>query len=100
MLVRDCVSLSPFVGGSGPRRGFIALMCNSENRKLNVSDYLARHGRGEIAASFTCDDPTTDLRSFTESTILALLELFDNELKPIVEGKTFEETPIDWQGYK
>jgi hypothetical protein len=22
------------------------------------------------------------------------------DLKPILDGKTFEETPIDWQGYK
>ena len=24
----------------------------------------------------------------------------DDELKPIIEGKTWESTPIDWQGYK
>jgi hypothetical protein len=26
--------------------------------------------------------------------------LLDRELKPILEGKTFEEIPIDWLGYK
>jgi hypothetical protein len=26
--------------------------------------------------------------------------LLDADLKPILEGKTFEEIPIDWVGYK
>ena len=76
------------------------MICPPDNRKLNVRDYLDRHGRSETSASFTSDDPTRGLREFAESTVRTLLGLFDNELKPIVEGKRFEETPIDWQGYK
>jgi len=26
--------------------------------------------------------------------------LLDRDLKPIINGQTFEETPIDWMGYK
>ncbi len=29
-----------------------------------------------------------------------LIDLFDDDLKPIVEGETLESTPIDWQGHK
>jgi len=97
---RLLLNVSFVVGVSGRRRGFVALICNADNRKLDVRDYLKLHGRSEISEMFTSDDPTRDVRSFTESTIRTLLQVFDNELKPIVDGKTFEETPIDWQGYK
>jgi hypothetical protein len=49
---------------------------------------------------FTSDVPATELRAFTETAVRTLLTLFDNELKPVVEGKTFETTPVDWDGYK
>jgi len=26
--------------------------------------------------------------------------LLDTDLKPIIDGTTFEETPIDWMGYR
>jgi hypothetical protein len=64
-----------------------------------VHDYLVRHGRSDEARLLTNDAPT-DVRAFSELAIRLLLDLLAGELKPVVEGKTFEETPIDWQGYK
>jgi hypothetical protein len=94
------LSLSFFIGRSGQRRGFTALISRAGNGRLDVGDYLELHGRSDLSALFTSDDPSANLRSFAESAIRTLLSLFDNELKPVVEGKTFEETPIDWQGYR
>jgi hypothetical protein len=92
--------LSFFVGRSGTRRGFTALINKHDEGSLNVEDYLKLHGHSDVSASFTLDGPPTDLRGFAESAMQTLLGLLDKELKPIVEGKTFEVTPIDWQGYK
>ncbi len=75
------------------------MISTPDNRKLNVHDYLVLHGRSDMARLLT-DDAPTDVRAFSESSVRMLIGLLDNELKPIVEGKTFEETPIDWDGYK
>ena len=99
-LPRLLLDVSFFVGRSGARRGFTAMISKPGDGRLDVEDYLKLHGRSDVSASLTLDGPPTDLRSFAESAIQTLLALLDNELRPIVEGKTFEETPIDWQGYK
>jgi hypothetical protein len=93
------LSVSSFLGRAGLKRGFNAMISTPDNRKLNVHDFLVRHGRSDMARLLTEDAPT-DVRAFSESSVRMLIDLLDNELKPIVEGKTFEETPIDWQGYK
>jgi hypothetical protein len=70
------------------------------NRMLNVADYLKLHGREDLTKFFRYRDPKTDVRHFADSLLQILIGLFGTDLKPIIEGKTFEETPIDWQGYK
>ena len=40
------------------------------------------------------------MRGFADAAVRTLLGLFDTELKAVLDGETFEETPIDWQGYK
>jgi hypothetical protein len=92
-------SISFFLGPDGLRRGFNAMLITPDNRKLNLDDYLVRHGRSDIVPLLTRDGPP-DVQAFAEASVGILIGVLDNELKPIVEGKTFEETPIDWQGYK
>ncbi len=94
------LTVSFFPASDGLNGGFNAMIIKPRNRKLVVLDYLERRGRSDLPELFRYDDPATDLRRFAESTIRTLVGLLDDELKPIVEGKTFEETPIDWQGYK
>lgn len=94
------LTVSFFAASDGLNGGFNVMIVKPPNRKLVVLDYLERRGRTDLPRLFTYSDPATDLRSFAESRIRTLLDLLDGELKPIVEGKTFEETPIDWQGYK
>jgi hypothetical protein len=84
----------------GRRRGFTALISKPGHGRLDVGDYLDLHGQSEMSALFTSDDPGTDVRAFAEATIRRLLGLLDNELKPIIDGQTWESTPIDWQGHK
>jgi hypothetical protein len=93
------LDISSFLGRAGLKRGFNAMISTRDNRKLNVHEYLVLHGRSDMAELLT-DDAPTDVRAFSESSVRMLIGLLDNELKPIVEGTTFEETPIDWQGYK
>jgi hypothetical protein len=96
--MRIGVSFSAAV--EGRNGGFTVLIINPVNRKLNVNDYLKLHGREELSKFFTYRDPPTDIRSFADSFLQMLCGLLDQDLKPIVDGKTFEETPIDWMGYK
>jgi hypothetical protein len=93
------LDVSSFLARSSPKRGFNAMISTPDNRKLNVRNYLVRHGRSDVAELLT-DNAPSDVRAFSEASIRLLLDLLDGELKPIVEGETFEETPIDWAGYK
>jgi hypothetical protein len=94
------LTVSFVVGVSGQRRSFNALIHKPDHGTLNVRDYLKLHGRAEMISVFTSDVPAAELRAFTETAVRTLLTLFDNDLRPVIEGKTFEETPIDWDGYK
>lgn len=85
---------------AGRSGGFVALIENPVNRKLDVEDFLKLHGRDELTKFFTYRDPNTDVRSFADSFFHMLSALLDTDLKPILDGKTFEETPIDWMGYR
>lgn len=97
--VRLLLDISSFLGTDGRKRGFTAIISTPDNHKLNVEDYLELHGRSDMARSLTEEAPH-DVRAFSESSVRMLIDLLDNELKPVVEGKTFEETPFNWDGYK
>jgi hypothetical protein len=88
--------ISFFAASDGLNGGFNAMIIKPVNRKLDVADYLESRGRTDLQQSFIYNDPATDLHRFATSVVQTLLGLLDNELKPVIEGKTFEETPIDW----
>ena len=93
------LNISFSAAAQGLNGGFVALITKPVNRKLDVEDYLKRRGRN-VDAFFSYRDPTTDVRFFAESFVDTLIGALDSELRPVVEGKTFEETPIDWGGYR
>jgi len=80
--------------------GFLVWIIKPVERLLNLEDYLKLHGREELTKMFAYRDPATDVRNFADSFLQMLCTLFDNDLKAILDGTTFEETPIDWMGYK
>jgi hypothetical protein len=84
----------------GLNGGFTVLLIKPVNRKLDVEDYLKEHGREALTKYFTYRDPATNVRSFADMFLVMLVGLLERDLKPILEGRTFEETPIDWMGYK
>lgn len=92
------ISFSP--APQGLNGGFIVLITKPVNRKLDVEEYLKRRGRKDLESVFTYRDPATDIRKFAESFVDALTRALDAELRPVLEGKVFEETPIDWGGYR
>jgi hypothetical protein len=85
---------------AGRSGGFVVLIETPVNRKLDVEDFLKLHGRDDPTKFFTYHDPNTDVRNFADSFFHMLSALLDTDLKPILDGKTFEETPIDWMGYR
>jgi hypothetical protein len=94
------IDVSFFADARRQKGGFTVLIIRPVNRKLDVEDYLKLHGREELSKSFSYREPNTDVRGFAESFFRMLGGLLDEDLKPIVDGKVFEETPIDWMGYK
>lgn len=94
------MDVSFFSASQGHQGGFGVLIVNPVNRKLSVKEYLRLHGRKELAQGFNYRDSSVDVRGFADSFIRTLLDLMSNDLKPILEGRVWEETPIDWMGYK
>jgi hypothetical protein len=92
--------ISFFAAKDGLNGGFTILIIKPVNRKLNVEDYLKRRERNELTSFFTYPDAKTDVRKFANNFLQMFCKLLDTDLKPIIDGQTFEETPIDWQGYK
>lgn len=79
--------------------GFTILIVRPGNRKLSVKEYLRAHGESELAEVFNYREPA-NIREFSESALAKLIEVMAKDLRPILEGKLWEETPIDWMGYK
>ncbi len=94
------IDISFFSAAGGLNGGFMVFIIKPVDHMLNVKDYLKLHGREALARFFSYRDPATDIRSFAETFLQMLGGLLDRDLKPIIEGRTFEETPIDWMGYK
>jgi len=92
------IDISFFAARDGLNGGFTVLLIKPVNRKLDVEDYLKLHDR--LTPTFRYRVSETDVRKFAEEFLQMLLRLLSGELKPILDGKTFEETPIDWMGYR
>ena len=94
------IDLSFCAAARGLNGGFTVLIVKPVNRKLDVEDYLVSHDREALTRFFTYRDTETDVRRFADTFLKMFVGLLDRDLKTILEGNTFEETPIDWMGYK
>ena len=92
------VSFAP--ASAGLNGGFGVFITKPVDRRLNVEDYLKKHNKAELTKHFTYRDPATNILDFAESFLDILEKLFDTDLRPILDGTFFEETPIDWGDYK
>lgn len=94
------IDISFFAAAPELNGGFNVLIIKPVNHKLDVEDYLKAHQREMLTKYFTYRGPAADMRSFAEIFMQMFAGLLDRDLKPIVDGNVFEETPIDWMGYK
>jgi hypothetical protein len=90
-----------FSAATGGRNGaFVVQLVSPEGRRLDVRGFLKRHGLDKRAERFTYRDPGTDIRRFADAFFKMLGDLLETDLRPAIEGRVIEETPIDWMGYK
>lgn len=88
------------LAGQGLNGGFVATITKPKNHLLDVKDYLRLHGHEDSTRLFSYRDPNTDIRVFAQDFCRTLLGVMRSELAPVLDGKIWEDTPIDWQGYK
>ncbi len=79
---------------------FVVQIVNSRKEDLIAENYLRIHGYTAEASLFVCTEDVPDFRNYVEGFLSMLDRVFDNQLKPILSGKEWETTPIDWYGYK
>jgi hypothetical protein len=92
--------ISFFPAQNGLNGGFVTMILKPVNHRLDVEDYLKMHAKSELTRFFTYRDPNADLRVFAHAFLQMLDGLMAKELMPVLEGKVWEDTPVDWQGYK
>ncbi len=90
-----------FTVTTGPRKGiFTVQIIKSRKDSLIVQNYLRIHGYAAEASLFVCTEGVLDFTKYAENFFSMLERVFENQLKPILSGKEWETTPIDWYGYK
>ena len=94
------INFSFFPAHEGLNGGFISSIIKHGTRRLQLEDYLKLHGRSELTEFFSYRDEKKDIEEFAKAFLAMFLELLDTDLRTILDGTTFEETPIDWMGYK
>lgn len=91
-------AISPPVGKRNGRFG--TYIVTPSNRTLDVESYLRKHGLLKQAILLTYTDQVADLGSYFDTVLDTLETLFSSKLKPILEGKEWENIPFDWGPYK
>ena len=83
------------------RRLFAAIIeKNGEKQRLYLDQYLKIHKRNDLLAFFMDRGRVLEMRAFWNGFFGVLESLFSNELKEVIEGRRWEGTPFDWDGYK
>jgi len=80
--------------------GFVILVTTSDNRTVNLRDWLKLNKLEEWIPLLSYETSVADIRVYAESFFEMLCTLFDTKLKNVIDGTEFVETPIDWGGFK
>jgi|SRR5579884_142608 len=85
---------------NGFNGGFLLYIINIEGKRLNVGKYLLLHGLTKERLLFTYTENVPDFEKYCETFLSMLDQLLSGELKPIIDGKKWEDIPFDWGDYK
>jgi hypothetical protein len=77
-----------------------ALITNSRGQHFTLGSWLQAHKRQDTIKRLIDVARTGDVRGYWDHFFALLDHLFDTDLKDIIEGRRWEEVPIDWQGLK
>src|SRR5262245_23961587 len=94
------IDLSYGADATGRKAGFVVLIKKPKQGTLDVEDWLMLQEREDLAKLFTDRSPRPDVRAFANNFLRMLTGLLDTDLKPMVDGTNFQETPIDWMGLR
>jgi hypothetical protein len=77
-----------------------ATIKNPAGRYINFIAYLQAHKRRDLIDTLFAMAETATPDEYWDQFFAVLDQLFDTDMRDIVEGKRWEEVPIDWQGLK
>lgn len=92
--------LSVFPSIAAKKRSAVVILTNRRGQTLNVNDYLTVHKQEETRSEFVADRASADIGTFVEHVVNALLNLLAADLRTVLEGRHWEDIPIDWAGYR
>jgi hypothetical protein len=84
----------------GTQRLFSIFITNSRKEEFHPTSWLKQQGRIEDVKHLMRSSESVSVIQFAENALRFIHDLFKNELKDIVEGRSWDDAPIDWVGFK
>jgi hypothetical protein len=82
------------------QRDFVILVHDGKGENFSLGDYLQTHKRDDVQLLLKAENRNPDFRVYWEDFFRKLDRLFNADLNDIVEGRRWENIPIDWGDYK
>ena len=94
------IDLSYFPSYRDKKRMIIVTIVSREKKDFYLKEWLTTHGRKHELDRLINQPDDMNPRNFIEEALGVLNRLFEGDLRDIVEGRRWEDTPLDWAGYK
>lgn len=94
------IRLTFFAATGGRNGGFTAFIVRRDQASLDVAQFLRNRNLRSALQHFFYRDESTDVSTFASAFVQTLDDLLENELKDVVEGRRWENVPVDWMGLK
>lgn len=94
------VEISYLAGQRGGPAAIVIFLVASNGRRFSIEDWLNANGIGEKIVFSTLKDPGLHENLFIARFCQDWKKLCYHELHGILTGKTWQDVPIDWKGYR
>jgi hypothetical protein len=83
-------------------RTFVFTIGDGSGKSFALATYLRAHGRDDLVRTLENASNIPDFDAALEEVIRTLQHIVDGDphLAEIIDGKTWEDVPFDWMGYK
>jgi len=94
------IDVSYTTAQKGRQSSIVALIETDDGKRFSLNDWLSVHGKSDMIPFSANETPNLSEEAFIKQFCEAFEQIASHELKDILTGKTWEDVPMDWQGYR